>query len=67
MAIIMDEAQTMALIAESGKAMVIAVHMDALDHCRTTRSSLRLKASELNIGTDKLIIRQDGESIGLSL
>lgn len=65
--IIMDEAQTMALIAESGKAKVIAVHMDALDHCRTTRSSLSLKASELNIGPDKLIIPQDGELIGLSL
>lgn len=65
--IIMDEAQTMALISESGKAKVIAVHMDALDHCRTTRSSLKQKAVEFNIGTDKLIIPQDGEIIILSL
>lgn len=65
--IIMDEAQTMALIGESGKAKVIAVHMDALDHCRTTRSSLSQKAAEFNIGTDKLIIPQDGEVIKLSL
>ncbi|UFH34675.1 MBL fold metallo-hydrolase [Flavobacterium acetivorans] len=65
--IIMDEAQTMALINESGKAKVIAVHMDALDHCRTTRSSLSQKAAEFNIGTDKLIIPQDGEVIKLSL
>ena len=65
--IIMDEVQTMALISESGKAKVIAVHMDALDHCRTTRSSLSQKAAEFNIGTDKLIIPQDGEVITLSL
>ncbi|MBC8988446.1 MBL fold metallo-hydrolase [Pedobacter sp. N36a] len=65
--IIMDEAQTMALIGESGKAKVIAVHMDALDHCRTTRSSLIQKAAEFNIGTDKLLIPQDGEVITLSL
>ena len=65
--IIMDEAQTMALISESGKAKVIAVHMDALDHCRTTRISLSQKAIESNIGADKLIIPQDGEVIRLSL
>jgi L-ascorbate metabolism protein UlaG (beta-lactamase superfamily) len=65
--IIMNEAQTMTLIRESGKAKVIAVHMDALDHCRTTRSSLSQKAGELNIGKDKLIIPQDAEVITLSL
>lgn len=65
--IIMDEAQTMALIRESGKAKVIAVHMDALDHCRTTRNSLTQKAAQYNIGKDKLIIPQDAEVITLSL
>lgn len=65
--IIMDELQTMALIGESGKAKVIAVHMDALDHCRTTRGSLSRKAAEFDIGADKLIIPQDREVITLSL
>ncbi|MCW2263476.1 MULTISPECIES: MBL fold metallo-hydrolase [Sphingobacterium] len=64
--IIMDEAQTMELIKNSGKAKVIAVHMEALDHCRTTRSSLKKKATELKIGTDKLMIPEDGEMIKLS-
>ena len=64
--IIMNEAQTIALINESGKAKVIAVHMDALDHCRTTRNSLAKKAEEFNIGKDKLIIPQDTEVITLS-
>ncbi len=63
--ILMDEDQTMALIGESGKAKVIAVHMNALDHCRTTRDSLRQKAESLNIGVDKLIIPQDGEVVKL--
>jgi L-ascorbate metabolism protein UlaG (beta-lactamase superfamily) len=65
--IIMDEAQTMDLVRQSGKAKVIAVHMDALDHCRTTRSSLAQKAAQSNIGQDKLIIPQDTEVITLSL
>jgi hypothetical protein len=61
----MDENQTMALIGESGKAKVIAVHMNALDHCRTTRELLRQKAERLHIGKDKLIIPQDGEVVKL--
>ena len=63
--ILMDENQTMALIGESGKAKVIAVHMNALDHCRTTRESLRQKAESLNIRVNKLVIPQDGEVIAL--
>lgn len=63
--IIMDESQTMSLIQESGNAKVIAVHMDAVDHCRTTRKVLRQKAKECNIGTDKLIIPKDGELVNL--
>ncbi|MFC4479029.1 MBL fold metallo-hydrolase [Flavobacterium chungangensis] len=64
--IIMNEDQTMNLLRESGKAKVIAVHMDALDHCRTTRSSLSKKADEFKIGKDKLIIPQDTEVVTLS-
>jgi L-ascorbate metabolism protein UlaG (beta-lactamase superfamily) len=65
--IIMNEEQTMALIGASGKAKVIAVHMDALDHCRTTRKSLSLKAAESKIASDKLIIPQDGQIVELSM
>jgi L-ascorbate metabolism protein UlaG (beta-lactamase superfamily) len=63
--ILMDEAQTMALIAASGKATIIAVHMDALDHCRTTRASLRQQATARRISPKKLLIPQDGETIAL--
>ncbi|HEV7378918.1 MAG TPA: MBL fold metallo-hydrolase [Dyadobacter sp.] len=65
--ILMDEVQTIALIKESGKAKVIAVHMDALDHCRTSRVKLSQKAKENNIEKAKLIIPQDGEILNLSL
>jgi len=61
--ILMEETQTMQLIKESGKAKIVAVHMEALDHCHTTRASLRQKANEFNIGADKLIIPANGETV----
>lgn len=64
--IIMNEKQTMDLIASSGRAKVIAVHMDALDHCRTTRASLSAEAKKNGIGRDKLIILKDSEVLDLS-
>lgn len=63
--IILDEDQTMALIGASGKAKIIAVHMDALDHCFTTRTILKNKAEVLQITDEKLIIPEDGEIIKL--
>lgn len=63
--IIMDERQVMALVQENGEAKIIAVHMDAVDHCRTTRSVLRNEAKRWHIGTDKLIIPEDGKTVQL--
>ena len=63
--IIMDAGQTMSLIQESGSAKIIAVHMDVIDHCHTTRNVLKQKAKEYNIGADKLLIPEDGEIIEL--
>lgn len=63
--IIMNETQTMDLIRASGKGKVIAVHMNALDHCFTTREVLKKKAAGLKIGPDKLIIPEDGDVIKL--
>ncbi|MGL4909069.1 MAG: MBL fold metallo-hydrolase, partial [Bacteroidales bacterium] len=63
--IIMDDIQTMALIQESGNAKVIAVHMDAIDHCLTTRIKLKKKAVEFNVAKEKLLIPSDGEVIRL--
>jgi L-ascorbate metabolism protein UlaG (beta-lactamase superfamily) len=63
--IMLNEEQTVTLVEASGNAKVIATHMDALDHCRTTRTSLRSKADEANISSDKLLIPEDGKVIKL--
>lgn len=63
--IIMDEKQTMNLVSSSGSAKVIAVHMDALDHCRTTRLVLSAEAKKNNITKDKLVILRDTEIYNL--
>lgn len=63
--IIMDADQAMSLIQESGNAKIIAVHMDVIGHCYTTRGILKVKAKEFNIGSDKLIIPTDGEIVDL--
>ncbi len=63
--IIMDENQAMSVIQESGNAKVIAVHMDAINHCYTTRNILKKKAKENNISKEKLIVPEDGEIINL--
>ena len=63
--IIMDEKQTMELVKASGKAKVIAVHMDALDHCRTTRLVLNAEAKKNNLAKDKLVILKDTEIYSL--
>jgi hypothetical protein len=39
--------------------------MDALDHCRTSRASLRKKADAQHVSPQKLLIPQDGETVGL--
>jgi L-ascorbate metabolism protein UlaG (beta-lactamase superfamily) len=61
--ILMDEEQTITLIKASGEAKIIAVHMEALDHCHTTRESLHQQADESHVGKGKLVIPQDGETI----
>lgn len=61
--ILMNEEQTMTLVQSCGKAKIIAVHMEALDHCQTTRASLKQKSEQLNISNEKLIIPMDGKKI----
>ncbi|WP_026464652.1 MBL fold metallo-hydrolase [Adhaeribacter aquaticus] len=63
--IILNEEQTITLVEASGHAKVIAIHMEALDHCLTTRASLRRKADEANIALEKLLIPKDGERFNL--
>ena len=44
---------------------LITVHMDAIDHCQTTRAILRNEARHHGTDMSRLIIPEDGESITL--
>ena len=63
--LLMNETEALSLVQENTDAKVIAVHMDAIDHCMTTRASLHQKANELEISNDRLLIPTDGEAINL--
>ena len=63
--IIMDDEQTIALCKDVPYAIVIAVHMEALDHCSVSRVQLRELAEQYGIGNDRLLIPSDGETICL--
>ena len=49
----------------TGVKKFIAVHMDAIDHCQTTRSILRNELEHQKVDMNRLIIPEDGESINL--
>lgn len=63
--IMLNEEQTTQLVQASGEAKIIATHLGALDHCRTTRQSLRQHAANAGIGKDNLLIPQEGEVVTL--
>lgn len=63
--IIMDEFQALSVLQEAKDAKVIAIHMDAIDHCATTRAILKAMATENNISNEKLLIPNDGQTLEL--
>lgn len=64
--IIPNEAETMQIIDDCpANPRFIAVHMDAIDHCQTTRAILRNEARHHGTDMSRLIIPEDGESITL--
>jgi len=62
--IIMDAEQTLAALNASPEAVVVAIHMEALDHCNVSREMLRQMADAAAISPSRLIIPKDGETIG---
>ena len=64
--IIMDAAQTILVCQSRPSAVVIATHMESLDHCKTTRQQLHAAAIEAGIDPDHLLILEDGELIEIS-
>lgn len=61
--IIMDGEQTLAVINASQEAVVVAIHMESLDHCTVTREALRLMAEKTGMPKSRLIIPKDGEIV----
>lgn len=61
--IIMDAAQTTAVCQYAPRSTVIATHLEALDHCLTSRAELRLAAENAGIPPTQLLIPADGETV----
>ncbi len=61
-----DEQEVMAMLDTlPAQIKLIAVHMDAIDHCQTTREILRNEARHHGVDMNRLIMPGDGESITL--
>lgn len=63
--IVMDAEQTLDLSEAAPQAIVIATHMEALDHATVSRAALRRTAEARDIGLERLLIPHDGETIDL--
>lgn len=61
--IIMDAVQTIAVCRAAPNAVVVATHMEALDHATVSRSDLRALAELEGIKPDRLLIPYDGEML----
>lgn len=64
--ILMDAEQTVALCETSDDAVVVATHMEALDHATISRQDLRAAAEARGVSTAKLLIPADGDVLVLN-
>jgi L-ascorbate metabolism protein UlaG (beta-lactamase superfamily) len=65
--IIMDAEQTINVCEKAPDSLIIAVHLDALDHCVSSRKELQNLTIEKGISSNQLLIPTDGEIIEMSL
>jgi L-ascorbate metabolism protein UlaG (beta-lactamase superfamily) len=61
--IVMDAEQTIAVCKLAPKSIVIATHIDALDHGTVTRADLRAYAQKNGISENQLLIPEDGQTL----
>ena len=61
--IIMDAEQTLTTLNASPATAVVAIHLEALDHCNVSRETLRQTADAAAISSSRLMIPKDGETI----
>lgn len=60
--ILMNEKEAVEVAKLAPKAKIIAVHMESLDHCKTTRQMVRDEAKKENVN---ILVPNDGETIKL--
>lgn len=58
--IIMDGPQTLRTLTAAPNAVVVAIHMEALDHCTVSRTMLRRMADGVGIAASRLRIPENG-------
>src|SRR5215213_4619558 len=63
--IVMDAEQTIALAQAVSSSIVIATHMEALDHATVSRAELRAAADAAGLPAARLLIPADGEILTL--
>lgn len=63
--IVMDIEQTLTVCQTAPQATVIAIHLEALDHCPVTRADLRRQATASGITAKQLHIPANGEKLSL--
>lgn len=61
--IIMDAEQTVAACSQATDATIVAVHLEALDHCLISRAALRQYAREQGVIDEQLRIPEDGDEL----
>jgi L-ascorbate metabolism protein UlaG (beta-lactamase superfamily) len=59
--IIMNGEMTLAACEAAPNSVVVAIHLESLDHCPVTRASLRALAEKADISKQRLMIPADGE------
>lgn len=64
--IVMDAEMTTAVCQFAPQAVIIAVHLESLDHGTVTRQALRDLANAYEISSDRLLIPEDGEMLTLT-
>lgn len=63
--IIPDEQMVVSMMKACPHTRFIAVHMDAIDHCQTTRAILRNEVRYQQMDNGQLIVPEDGETVEL--
>ena len=61
--IVMDAAQTIAVCRAAPASIIVATHMEALDHATISRAELRAAASAAGIAGEQLLIPADGQEL----